>query len=81
MKDSDTREFESDMKSTWDFLEECHDEKWRRERCIKQFGRFSKGYLAHGLGLEKSSTVIDGNVKNRIEPYAKQPSPHFHEAT
>jgi len=58
VKDSDTREFESDMKSAWDFLEKCHDEKWWRERCIKQLGTFSRGYLAHGLSLEKSTTVI-----------------------
>ena len=61
VKDSDTWEFESDMKSAWGFLEECYDdEEWWRECCIKQFGKFSKGYLTHGLSLEKSTTIISG---------------------
>ena len=63
VKDSDTQEeFESDMKLAWDFLEECYDEKWWRKFCIQEFGTFSKGHLANGLTLEKSTLIIKAAI-------------------
>jgi hypothetical protein len=54
VKDSSLNEFENDIKSIWDFLEDCYDKEW----WIKEYGDFSPGHPANNLHLMKKKVII-----------------------